>query len=124
MKPVLTKKQADAIKKLRELHKWTDEDILIEWALVVSEKEENTTEEFMPLLDLGIITLAASLINGYEVEKTPEEKVREYFEGVRNSRDERYLAGDIEGKRFHAGALVGICNTLGLLGIKIEGVNA
>ncbi|WP_253294939.1 hypothetical protein [Bacillus atrophaeus] len=78
----------------------------------------------MPLLDLGIITLAASLINGYEVEKTPEEKVREYFEGVRNSRDERYLAGDIEGKRFHAGALVGICNTLGLLGIKIEGVNA
>ncbi|MGI1816283.1 hypothetical protein OEJ84_17375 [Bacillus subtilis] len=59
-----------------------------------------------------------------EVEKTPEEKLREYFEETKRTRDERHLAGDTEGKRFHGGALVGICNTLELLGIKIEGVNA
>lgn len=70
------------------------------------------------------MTLAAALVNGYEVEKTPEEKLREYFEETKRTRDERHLAGDTEGKRFHGGALVGICNTLELLGIKIEGVNA
>ncbi|ARV43483.1 hypothetical protein BCV50_00035 [Bacillus subtilis] len=117
MKPTITKEQADALLHLYSAE-WTKSDIL----------EYHATGEWLErcysLNDLDIMTLAAALVNGYEVEKTPEEKVREYFEGVRNSRDERYLAGDIEGKRFHGGALIGIYNTLELLGIKIEGVNA
>ncbi|MDI3409576.1 hypothetical protein QKW52_15165 [Bacillus sonorensis] len=32
------------------------------------------------MYDLGFTDFLAALINGYEVEKTPEEKVREYYE--------------------------------------------
>ncbi|MCY9052514.1 hypothetical protein MOE90_02250 [Bacillus spizizenii] len=117
MNPTITKEQADALLHLYSAG-WTKSDVI----------EYHATGEWLEhcysLNDLDTLTLAAALVNGYEVEKTPEEKVREYYEGVKRTRDERYLAGDIEGKRFHAGALVGICNTLGLLGIKIEGVNA
>lgn len=48
----------------------------------------------------------------------------EYYEGIKRSRDERHVAGDIEAKRHNAGVLTGIRTTLDLLGIKIEGVNA
>ncbi|WP_459198760.1 hypothetical protein [Bacillus subtilis] len=120
MKPTITKEQADAIEFwLKEYG--TDKGRFIE---AHANDSGDWSGTYAPLNDLDIMTLAAALVNGYEVEKMPEERVRQYYEGVRNSRDESYLAGDIEGKRFHAGALVGICNTLGLLGIKIEGVNA
>ncbi|MCC8352557.1 hypothetical protein [Bacillus sp. AF23] len=117
MKPTITKQQADVLLRLYS-EEWTRDDILsyhltVDWGKSCS-----------ALNDLDIMTLAAALVNGYEVEKTPEEKVREYYEAVRNLREERYLAGDTEGKRFHAGALVGIHTTLGIFGIKIEGVNA
>ncbi|URO01734.1 hypothetical protein 268TH002_37 [Bacillus phage 268TH002] len=117
MKPTITKEQVDALLHLYSAE-WTKSDIL----------EYHVTGEWQErcysLNDLDIITLAAALVNGYEVEKTPEEKVREYYEKTKRTRDERHLAGDIEGKRFHDGTLVGVCNTLDYTGIKIEGVNA
>ncbi|OJT65468.1 hypothetical protein BFP49_09485 [Bacillus licheniformis] len=63
------------------------------------------------LRGLSPLTIVAALINGYEVEKTPEEKVREYYEshGGSPSAEERKAA---------------IRETLYKLGIKIEGVNA
>lgn len=60
--------------------------------------------------------LMEALVNGYEVEKTPEEEVREYYEpfSVRrqNLSSEKYAIG------------FAIVQTLDLLGIKIKGVNA
>ncbi|PJH95302.1 hypothetical protein C7H81_01755 [Bacillus subtilis] len=117
MKPTITKEQAEVIQIFMDGGKEKSDLLRIH-------AKDRWIEEFSCLNQLDIMTLAAALVNGYEVEETPEERVRQYYEGVRNSRDERYLAGDIEGKRFHAGALVGISNTLGLLGIEIEGVNA
>ncbi|MCY8856392.1 hypothetical protein [Bacillus atrophaeus] len=121
MKPTITKEQAEAIDSLRNGRAaWDNEDFLYAY----TSADYSTSPEFQPIASMDLMTLAAALVNGYEVEKTPEKKVRGYFEKTKRTRDERYLAGDIEGKRFHAGALVGICSTLGLLGIKIEGVNA
>ncbi|MCP1355430.1 DUF1642 domain-containing protein [Aneurinibacillus migulanus] len=48
-----------------------------------------------------------ALVNGYEIEMTPEEKVYEYYHEHTENSDEK----------------VGVCRTLNLLGIKIEGVN-
>jgi hypothetical protein len=61
-------------------------------------------------------TYARAIINGYTVEKTPEEKVREYFRSHETCTPElvdRYI-----------GICKGVVDTLNLLGIKIEGVNA
>ncbi|WP_440615156.1 hypothetical protein [Bacillus subtilis] len=117
MKPTITKEQAEVIQIFMDGDKEKSDLLRIH-------AKDRWIEEFSCLNELDIMTLAAALVNGYEVEKTPEEKLREYYEAVQNLREERYLAGDTEGKRFHAGALVGICTTLGIFGIKIEGVNA
>lgn len=117
MKPTITKEQADALLRLYS-EEWTRDDVLSYHVT------GNWGKSCSALNDLDILTLAAALVNGYEVEKTPEEKVREYFEWLKRSRDERHIAGDVEGKRFKAGLLQGVLNTLDYLGIKIEGVNA
>lgn len=60
---------------------------------------------------VSVMKLAEILVNGYEVEETPEEKlVREYQEGLQIG----------AGHRTHANA---IKFTLDTLGIEIEGIN-
>ncbi|AFJ62018.1 MULTISPECIES: hypothetical protein [Bacillati] len=119
MKPTITKEQAEAIEELRL--RLSDEGILLSYtndSLTVGDNKSGC------LYNLDLLTLATALINGYESEPTPEEKLRDYYEHINRSRDERYVAGDIEAKRHNAGVLTGIRNTLDLLGIEIEGVNA
>lgn len=58
--------------------------------------------------------LLSALVNGYTIEQTPEEKVREYYEDRRLSH-----AGSIADYQADA-----VKETLNLLGIKIEGINA
>lgn len=55
--------------------------------------------------DSGLETLMNALVNGFEVEETPEEKVREYY--AHNNGEARNI----------------IKITLNMLNIKIEGVN-
>ncbi|MFC7799190.1 hypothetical protein ACFTRE_14630 [Bacillus subtilis] len=116
MKPTITKEQAGAIQIFMDGDKEKSDLLRIH-------AKDRWIEEFSCLNELDIMTLAAALVNGYEVKKTPEEKVREYYEWLKRSRDERHLAGDVEGKRFKAGLLQGVLNTLDYLGIEIEGVN-
>jgi hypothetical protein len=56
-----------------------------------------------------------ALVNGYEVEKSQEEKVRDYYLKIKDVSN----GDDIYDAQAYA-----IENTLELLGIKIEGVNA
>lgn len=114
MKPTITKEQA---KELEAYRRSGDLDIQILGA---------ACDEVLggKLAKLDLLTLAAALINGYEVEATPEEKVREYFEATKTRRREKRDAGDIEDQRYNSGKIDGVINTLNLLGIKIEGVNA
>jgi hypothetical protein len=59
--------------------------------------------------------IMSALVNGYEVEKSPEDKVRDLYEDVRN----RYP----NFTKYDEGYLASMTDTLCLLGIKIEGVN-
>jgi uncharacterized protein (UPF0297 family) len=66
--------------------------------------------------DFSFDKLLNALVNGYEIEKSPEEKVREYYESL----DKRPLCSEAYG--WHEAKA--IKKTLDLLGIKIPGVNA
>lgn len=112
MKPEITKEQAEAITYLRGLGR-DDEYILC-----------NHREYIMKcavLNDLSRVSLAAALINGYEISKSPEEKVREYYKAnyAKHEKSKPYSDDDY----YTTGVSAGISRTLDLLGIKIEGVN-
>lgn len=66
--------------------------------------------------------LLSALVNGYEIECTPEEKLREYYEGlveVCNDTLNDNLTRDLA-----AYESAGVFKTLDILGITIEGINA
>ncbi|MCA6607505.1 hypothetical protein [Bacillus safensis] len=113
MKPEITKEQAEAITYLRGLGR-DDEYILSHYGVYV--------RHCAVLNDLSRVSLAAALINGYEIAKSPEEKVSEYY---RFNHDEHHKAPTASPRgQYTSGVADGIRHTLDLLGIKIEGVNA
>lgn len=118
MKPTITKEQAEVIQKFMD----GGEDRSGSDLLRLHAKD-CWGKEYSCLNDLDLLTLAAALVNGYEVEATPEERVREYYEKTKRTRDERHSAGDRGGRQFHNGVLDGIVSTISILGIHIEGVN-
>jgi Protein of unknown function (DUF1642) len=71
-------------------------------------------------------TLLNALVNGYEIEKSPEEKVREYYEEIHEKHGKSFAEVPYGGKPPHyfSGVKDGIKTTLDILEIKIEGVNA
>ena len=70
----------------------------------------------------NIKTYAKAILEGYQVELIPEEKVREYYEGMIKAENFCELNGS-SGSQFRQG-WQSVKETLDLLGIKIEGVNA
>lgn len=68
--------------------------------------------------------LMQALVSGYEIEKTPEEKVLQYYEGIR----EKAFRSDMQlysaGYNTYWRQADVVKETLDLLDIKIEGVNA
>lgn len=111
MKPTITKEQA---KELEAYRRSGDLDIQILGA---------ACDEVLggKLAKLDLLTLAAALVNGYEVEATPEDRVREYYAELQ----EKERAAQSRGVTFSLECeREGVINTLNLLGIKIEGVNA
>jgi hypothetical protein len=114
-KVVLPKDVADGLKILRE-YLMDDVELL---TLVYDGKEHGFSDFHLLLqkvrghfLTKNQTEIMSALVNGYEVEKSTEEKVREYYESV-------YGQGDYGGITREA-----IENTLDLLSITISGVNA
>lgn len=68
------------------------------------------------------VNYVESLVNGYEVEQTPEDKLREYIENNRTWTDR---PGDyaISERQRYVGRNQGVMMTLSILGITIEGIN-
>jgi len=60
--------------------------------------------------------LMRAIVNGYQVESTPEDKLREYYERISEEGFE-YANPRLLGRRR------GILDTLDILGITIEGIN-
>jgi hypothetical protein len=84
------------------------------------DEEGEWDSRFSVFDSVDVMTLASAIINGYTVEQTPEEKVREYFtlakEDAESGDYDRIFTGEakVEAVEFFAKAY----------GIKIEGVNA
>lgn len=68
-------------------------------------------------------TLLTALAIGWEVEQTPEDKVREYFLKLKQE-DAKWTAGRSSNSSPYGYELTGCVRTLNLLGINVEGVNA
>lgn len=113
-KPAITEEQAYALLGLY-VERWSKEDVL-EYHVT-----REWTDRFSPLNDLDTVTIAAALINGYEVEKTPEEKVREYYDELCDKFDHACWSSD---ELEYGCKKQAVRETLDKLGIKIEGVNA
>lgn len=106
----LTTKQANTITELRK-NGFTDRKIM-QNALNYS-GETGQYAYYSSLSGLDAYTLAAALKFDYEVELTPEDKVKDYYDKM------QYLRFDLQD---HGSEI--IKNVLNLLNIKIEGVNA
>ncbi|MFE4202084.1 DUF1642 domain-containing protein [Aneurinibacillus aneurinilyticus] len=83
----------------------------------------NIRQTVFKFAEKDFLTLANAVLNGYTVEQTPEDKVREYFERLR--KEEQPSCGNCVEDRVRASvACQAVEFTLNTLGIKIEGVNA
>jgi hypothetical protein len=112
----LPKEVAEAIDYAREGMNWSHANILVR-----SVRGDWESSEMQPLRDFCrtdnfYLILAQALVNGYEVEQTPEDKVREYYESLKSEEGKDWTASNYQ----KACATVDILN---LLNIKIKGVN-
>ncbi len=62
--------------------------------------------------------LLVALVNGYEIEQTPEERLRDIFIDAANER-----LSAMSGGEYYVGMMDGIRTALNTLGIKIVGIN-
>lgn len=72
------------------------------------------------IYEIRLDTLIRALYIGYEVEQTPEDKVKEYYSNLirlRNESPTPAISGDLYGK------MDAVKKVLNLLNIKISGVN-
>lgn len=112
-KPVITKDQSDSIEAFLEVG--TKEELLTAKVHCC-----HFGDEYSGINTIDIMTLASALINGYEVEKTPEESVREFYDSFECG--PRMYPAEMSFRNEEYRRIIKC--TLNRLGIKIEGVNA
>lgn len=107
----LTKEQAEAIAHLRTLPAYkTDDALLIAHAETVMGDSRWVDSS---LNDLTMDTFARAILNGFDIQKTPEEEVKTFF----------WLYDEI-GDDYEEGIRKGALRMLEIYGIKVKGVNA
>jgi hypothetical protein len=113
-KVTLPKEVAEAI----ELQRGYDHDwILFDIELLSEERHSSANKSLATIYryyKLNKRDYFSALVNGYEVEQTPEENLREYYETFNAPFAERFIESEQ-----HV-----IAKTLNILGIKIAGINA
>lgn len=103
---------ADAIEELRGLGR-PNSEIIVKMVDGTPLETDGDWALFYYVTEEGEDALISALINGYKVDKSPEESLREYYADKRKSSD---------GSMFYYQAET-VLETLNILGIKIEGVN-
>lgn len=111
-KVIVSKEVADAIEVKRNSH-WNNYDIIHAY---IDGDAGTAIHNFVGSSNGSFDALISALVNGYEVEKTPEYKVREYYESIVELFERHEESYD-------NGTLRGVKQTLNLLGITIEGIN-
>jgi len=120
-KVTLPKEVAEAIEGLRRLGK-SNCDIISSVIGRIYGKNSKVVRDYAECSNDNFEDILSALVNGYEIERTPEEKLREYYEGLKSSEDSLEIAG-YSGSQFRQG-WQSVENTLDILGITIEGINA
>lgn len=122
MKALVTEEQARSIEFLREAY--TDGEIM---AMYVEDTlgyiEMRHGRDVGCLYNLDALGLATALINGYEVDTTPEAKIKKYYEEALRYRRESEDEADIESAEYYSGRIHGVMEVLTILGVDIKGVN-
>lgn len=125
-KVTVTKEVAEAIEDVREL--FSDTAII---AIIENDRgntaygtKMSTLVRFARQAEGNIDLIMRALVLGYTVEKSPEEKVREYYDRCRAKHAEVVKCDLTNAAKHWSGQMVGASITLDILGIKIEGVNA
>lgn len=116
-KVTVSKEVADAIEKARK--EYGDRQIL---EVAFDPNNGWETGGAKPLNDVDPMLLAIALVNGYEVERTPYDQLREYYESNSAWVEDPGSYVPTERQRF-IGRNQGVLKTLKILGITVEGVN-
>ncbi|MEH7650693.1 hypothetical protein [Bacillus safensis] len=123
MKPEITKEQAEAIEFLRKYY--DDRGILELYAEdTIGHVHQLYGHDCGCVYDLDLIDFASALINGYEIAKSTEQKVRDYYEYLERRYGEARDNKDAQKRLTFTAKMDGVRGTLDHLGIKIEGVNS
>lgn len=124
----LTKKQAEALDYLLCLWESSNGNVSeYVFKKLVKEKldigHEWKSDNFSEANTIPDKLFTRALLDGYEVEQTPEEKLREYYELSNFLRyDKEDLVPTVRQRMI--GEQMGVRKTLNILGIKVEGINA
>jgi deoxyadenosine/deoxycytidine kinase len=117
-KVTLPREVAEAIEDLRKDH-------YDNRALIDEIYEGATRPVLQAYAEANFDTLLNALVNGYEIEKSPEDKVREYFKQLSECWFRLFKEGDTNNLGVgYLHRMEAVMHTLNLLGIEIPGVNA
>ncbi|MHC8516833.1 DUF1642 domain-containing protein [Sporosarcina sp. ITBMC105] len=115
-KVVVPREVAEAVETLRK-RGYTDYSVLDDVISTHGTRNGNVIKAWLYDTKTEMDVLMRALVVGYTVEKTSEEKVRDYYKRIKDEYDSDRLSFDL-------GILTGVSRTLDILDIKIEGVNA
>jgi hypothetical protein len=116
----IPRKVAEAIEYLLS-HKhygYTKEKLLVSHAEMEKYPKRYWTEEARPLNNIGLLVLAEVLVNGYEVEKEPEDMLLKEYKSMNGAATPKTEFGRAAIERRK-----GFLTALDILGVKVEGVN-
>ncbi|SDX64459.1 hypothetical protein [Salimicrobium album] len=115
-KVTLTKQQAEALQSM--LRDGCEKENVIKF---LAREDKFVSEVHEPLNNMPILEIAAAIINGYDVEQTPEEKLKDYYD---EHNIDNFINDDFSGPiNVAKGRRDGILKTLAVLDIEIEGIN-
>lgn len=126
-KVIVTKEVAEAIEDVRKAQ-YTNADIIAD---IINDRGHTAYGTLMPTLiefsrqsESNIDVLMQALVNGYEIEKTAEDKLAGLYKGAKSSARMYAALDEWSNCKAEEGKAKGIQLALDTLGIKIEGVNA
>jgi hypothetical protein len=121
-KPKLTRKQADAIESIKQCIGGRKTLVFNSIASVIEFKLEGLSfgDERKAANEIPNDDFIVALVSGYEVERTPEDDVREYYETAEIAMS--HMLTD-EYRSYWGGVQTGVRATLNKLRIRVKGVN-
>lgn len=119
-KVTVPKEVAEAIEGLRDqgttisnIFRMVEHGVFVEEVHPITKHFRNDLDELM-----------RALVIGYQVEQTPEEKLREYYDNIKRLSEKAHAEADHDYESEMLSEMLGIKTTVDILGISIEGINA